>query len=81
MCIRDRCKEELYKTAEDAIKNLATIPVLYNGGAIELNDYLDTASAYFKTLCVSESSGDVYKRQLYRAPIGAINRLSFNLLN
>jgi hypothetical protein len=37
----ESCKEELYKTAEDAIKNLATIPVLYNGGAIELNDYLN----------------------------------------
>ena len=39
--VRESCKEELYKTAEDAIKNLATIPVLYNGGAIELNDYLN----------------------------------------
>ena len=35
------CKEEVYQTAEKAILNLATIPVLYNGGSIELNDYLN----------------------------------------
>lgn len=32
---------ELYKTAKDAIENMATVPVLYNGGAIELNNYLN----------------------------------------